>query len=229
MGPFWPVRAQSFRWGGFQCPLVTFSGTTKFSVWILCPPSCYHRSLFSTFFIHFLVDSSTSEMCITQIVCARSECWVYIEVSTEIKCCPTCEPYAKSERLLWEMLWPLVCAVCCLVQLLISVLIYDRFCFHVIGSWAQQWQPVVASNVRDPFSQCKSSILIMELFAVSPNTAFWSLILVLLSCLKMISTEWTSDWVLHWGEKIEKIVAQTHSSPLWAFLPNVLAVTYFCR
>lgn len=65
---------------------------------------------------------------------------------------------------------------------------------------------------------------------MSPNTAFQSLILVLLPCRKMIR-EYSEPLTKSCIEMrtTERVVSQNAFVSILASLPNVLAVTYFCR
>ena len=69
----------------------------------------------------------------------------------------------------------------------------------------------------------------MGLFAVSPNTALPSLILVLLPWRETISeySEPTNESYIEM--KNEKIVSQNPFTSTLVPLPKALAVTYFCR
>lgn len=70
----------------------------------------------------------------------------------------------------------------------------------------------------------------MGLFAVSPNTAFQCLILVLLLCRKMIRVQHELKIKSGIEVKNETIVSQNpFMATLCVFLPNVRAVTYFRR
>lgn len=149
----------------------------------------------------------------------------------EVKCLPTCGPYAEFKRLLWEMLWPLASmSILCLTQT-------PRKCANV---WCQvsfscHWQ-------WNNKNQWLLQMLELLLFSWKLCSGKWGLLLcpqILHSSASFWShycggrwfayrMNWWPSLALRW--KMKRLCHETHSWSLWFFsFQNVLAVTYFWR